>query len=87
MWMITSVIYKAAGVWQSGGERRGAHLFRYHLATHLAAQEISQPIISEVLGHEAPESLNYYLSADIVHLRECALSIEKFPVGEEVLCI
>lgn len=87
MWMITSVIYKAAGVRQSGGERRGAHLFRYHLATHLAAQGISQPIISEVLGHEAPESLNYYLSADIVHLRECALSIEKFPVGEEVLCI
>lgn len=87
MWVITSVIYKAAGVRQSGGERRGAHLFRYHLATHLAAQGISQPIISEVLGHEVPESLNYYLSADTVHLRECALSIEEFPVGEGVFCI
>lgn len=87
MWMITSVIYKAAGVRQAKGERRGAHLFRYHLATHLAAQGISQPIISEILGHEVPESLNYYLSADIVHLRECALSIEGFPVGEEVFCL
>ncbi len=87
MWMITSVIYKAAGVRQSKDERRGAHLFRYHLATHLAEQGISQPIISEVLGHEVPESLNYYLSADIAHLRECALSIEGFPVSKEVFCI
>ncbi len=87
MWIITSAIYKTAGVRQSEGDRRGAHLFRYHLATHLAEQGISQPIISEVLGHEAPESLNYYLSADTVHLRECALSIEKFPVDEGVFCI
>lgn len=43
-----------------------------------------QPIISEILGHEAPESLNYYLSSDIEHLRTCALSIEEFPVAEEV---
>jgi hypothetical protein len=44
----------------------------------------SQPIISEILGHEAPESLGHYLSSDINHLRTCALSIEEFPVAEEV---
>lgn len=87
MWIISATIYKAAGVRQSKGERRGAHLFRYHLATHLMEQGISQPIISEVLGHDAPESLNYYLAADMVHLRECTLSIEEFPVSEEVFCI
>ena len=87
MWMITSTIYKAAGIRTSKGDRRGAHLFRYHLATHLAEQGVSKPIISEVLGHEAPESLDYYLSADIAHLRECALSIEEFPVCEEVFCV
>lgn len=87
MWIITAAIYRAAGVRQSTSERRGAHLFRYHLATHLAEQGISQPVISEILGHEAPESLNYYLAADMVHLRECALSIEEFPVSEEVFCL
>lgn len=87
MWMIAATIYKAAGVRQSKGERQGTHLFRYHLATHLAEQGISQPIISEVLGHKAPESLNYYLVTDMEHLRECALSIEEFPVSEEVFCI
>ena len=45
---------------------------------------ISQPVISEALGHINPNSLNHYLSTDIVHLRQCALSIEEFPVDEEV---
>ena len=52
--------------------------------THLAMEGFSQPIISEILGHEAPESLDHYLSSDINHLRTCALSIEEFPVAEEV---
>lgn len=87
MWVIASTIYKAAGIRQTKEERRGAHLFRYHLATELAEQGMPQPVISEVLGHEAPESLDYYLAADMVHLRECALSIEEFPVGEEVFSL
>ncbi len=87
MWVIASTIYKAAGVRQTKDKRRGTHLFRYHLATYLAEQGISQPVISEVLGHEAPESLDYYLAADITHLRECALSMEEFPVGEEVFSL
>ena len=85
IWPTTARIYKAAGVRQNSGDRRGSHLFRHHVATKLAENGISQAIISEILGHEAPSSLNHYLSADIEHLRECALSIAPFPVGKGVL--
>ena len=83
-WPVTAHSYKAAGIRQNAGDRRGSHLFRHHVATHLAMKGFSQPIISEILGHEAPESLNHYLSSDIEHLRTCALSVEEFPVAEEV---
>ncbi|MBR1849155.1 MAG: tyrosine-type recombinase/integrase, partial [Lachnospiraceae bacterium] len=84
IWPVTAHIYKAAGIRQNSGDRKGSHLFRHHVATHLAMKGFSQPIISEILGHETPESLDYYLSSDIDHLRTCALSIEEFPVAEEV---
>ncbi len=87
MWYISSKIYTAASVRQEIGDRRGCHLFRYHLATVLAGKGIARPVISDILGHTAPASLDYYLSADIVHLRECALSIEGFLVNEEVFRI
>jgi len=87
MWVISAKIYEAAGVRQSKGSQRGSHLFRYHFASSLAEYGISQPVISETMGHEFSGSLDYYLAADMVHLRECALSIEGFPVGEEVLRI
>ena len=87
IWAIASTIYKAAGVLQTKDKQYGTHLFRYHMATYLSEQGISQPVISEVLGHEAPESLDHYLAADMVHLKECALSIKEFPVSEEVFCL
>jgi len=87
MWSISARIYEASGVRQSEGSRRGSHLFRYHFASCLAECGISQPVISETLGHEFSGSLDYYLAADMVHLRKCALSIEDFPVGDEVLCV
>jgi integrase len=87
MWVISAKIYSAAGVRQSEGSRRGSHLFRYHFASALAEYGVPQPIISDAMGHEFSGSLDYYLSADMIHLRECALSIENFPVGTEVLGI
>ena len=84
IWPITARIYKAAAIRQKSGDRRGSHLFRHHVATHLAEKGIPQPVISEILGHEDPGSLNHYLSADIEHLRECALSLEPFPVEKGV---
>jgi hypothetical protein len=47
-------------------------------------QGIPQAVISSLLGHASPSSLEPYLSAGIERLRECALCIERFPVDEEV---
>lgn len=58
--------------------RRGTHIFRYHLATFLLQQNIPQPIITQTLGHSLPSSLEPYLHADFIHLKECSLSIEEF---------
>ena len=41
-------------------------------------------VISEILGHTSPLSLNPYIDADLVHLRECGLDISSFPVRKEV---
>lgn len=84
MWHIASKIYEAAGIRLSDGDRRGTHLFRYNAATAFVGNGIPRPVASAVLGHNDPSSLDHYTFADIPHLRECALGIEKFPVREEV---
>lgn len=77
-------LMKAAGIRQSKGDRKGFHLFRHHLATALLGNGVPQPVISRTLGHTSPNSLEPYLSADFPHLKECALSVESFPVPKEV---
>lgn len=84
---ISANIYRAAEIRQEMGSRRGARLFRYHAATVFMGNGIARPVISDTLGHTDPKSLDYYISADIEHLKECALSIEGFPVREEVFRI
>jgi integrase len=80
----TARLMKAAGIRQSKGDRKGFHLFRHHLATALLGNGVPQPVISRTLGHTSPNSLEPYLSADFPHLKECALSVERFPVAKEV---
>lgn len=77
-------VYEAAAIRQNKGDRKGAHLFRHNLAASFAGSGIPRPIISSTPGHSDPDSLDHYLSADISHLRECAISIREFPVSEEV---
>lgn len=36
IWPVTAHIYKAARIRQNAGDQRGSHLFRHHVATHLA---------------------------------------------------
>ena len=76
-----------AGIRTGKGDRRGAHLFRHRAATVMAENNVPAPIISATLGHTNPKSLDSYLSADIPHLRECSLSIEKYAIQEEVFDI
>lgn len=81
---VAARIMKEAGIRQSKGDRRGLHIFRHHLATTLLGHGVPQAVISSTLGHTVPESVETYLSADLVHLKECALSISRFPVLEGV---
>ena len=86
LWHTSAEIHSAAGIRQAGGDRKGLHLFRHRIATDLMGSDVPQAVIADVLGHAAPDSLEPYLSADIARLRECALSIDRFPVGGEVFC-
>jgi integrase len=81
---ISNKIMKAANTRQSPGDRRGFHIFRHRVATELLGGGIPQPVISRALGHTSPDSLEAYLSADFKHIKECALSIERFPMPEGV---
>lgn len=81
---VAAHIMETAGIRQRPGDRKGFHIFRHHLATTLLGHGVPQTVISSSLGHAAPNSIEAYLAADLVHLRECALSIARFPVSEEV---
>ncbi len=84
IWRVAARIMEEAGIRQSKGDRRGFHIFRHHLATTLLGNGVPQAVISSALGHAVPESVETYLSADLVHLKGCALSIARFPVSEGV---
>ncbi|MBQ6478705.1 MAG: tyrosine-type recombinase/integrase [Erysipelotrichaceae bacterium] len=82
---VSNLIYKAANIRQSPGDRKGNHLFRHNLATLLLENGTDKAIISNVLGHSDPCSTEAYLSADTIHLKQCALSVETYPMKREVL--
>lgn len=81
---ISNKIMNTANIRQSSGDRRGFHIFRHRVATELLGSGVPQPVISRALGHTSPDSLEAYLRADFKHLKECALSIERFPMPEGV---
>jgi integrase len=81
---IARKIMDAAGIRDKPGDRRGLHIFRHRLATALLGNDVPSPVVSRALGHASPASLGAYLNADIAHLRECALSIDGFPVAAGV---
>lgn len=78
-----SKIMDEAGIRLNKSDRRGTHIFRHKLATSMLEKNIPTPIISDILGHISPESLETYVSTDLIHLKECALSIENFPIYRE----
>lgn len=79
-------LFRRIGIRQDGSHI-GMHLFRHYIATYMLGNGVSVPVISDVLGHESPDSLDPYVSAEHKHLKECALSIEEFPVRREVFDI
>jgi integrase len=85
MYGISRKIMDAANIRKTSGNRRGFHIFRHHMAITLLENEVAQPVISQIMGHLSPASIEPYLSADFSHLKERALSIECFPLRKEVL--
>lgn len=87
---IANIVAKAcrlAGIRQNPGDRKGTHIFRHNLASSMLENGVPQPVITQTLGHTAADSLEPYLKADFVHLKECSLSIEAFPLTGEVFSL
>jgi integrase len=81
---IVQKVMKEADIRQKPGDRQGLHIFRHHVATALLGNGVARPVISSVIGHTSPNSLDPYLSADFPHLKNCAISVERYPVGDSV---
>ena len=80
-------IMAAAGIRQNEGDRQGTHIFRHRGATTMAQNNVPAPVISAAMGQNSPRSLAPYLSADFVHLKICALGLNKFPLPKEVFSV
>lgn len=80
-------IMERSGIRQNPGDRKGCHIFRHHAATSMLEKGVQMPVISKILGHTAADSIDPYLHADFTHLKECSISIEKYPVSEEVFAL
>lgn len=81
---IVKKTFASAGIRQKEGDRIYPHLFRHHMASAMLESHVPQPVITSTLGHTSPSSTALYLNADFRHLKECAISIENYPVAEEV---
>lgn len=77
---ILNLVYDAANVRMNPGDRRGSHIFRHHAVSSMLSSGISGLVISASLGHSSQSSLQPYLNSDFSHLKQCALSIEMFPI-------
>ena len=84
---VVTKIFRLSGIRQEKGDRKGTHIFRHKAASAMLGAGVSRPVISSVLGQTDPGSLDPYLSADFPHLKLCALSVERFPVPEEVFSL
>lgn len=80
-------IMNKAGIRQKPDDLKGTRIFRHNVATSMLEKGVPIPVISQILGHTAPDSIDSYLHADFVHLKECSISIEKYPVNEEVFVL
>ena len=82
---ISYKIMKAAGVHQEKADRKGFHCLRHSIGARLLSEETPLPAISSILGHRNKDSTKVYLSTDLEHLRDCALSLAGIEVAQEEL--
>ena len=76
---ISKKLFKIAGL-RNDGRRKGLHLLRHNLAAIMLCNDIDMSVISSILGHKSPKTVEKYLSCDIELLRGCSISIADYPV-------
>jgi site-specific recombinase XerD len=72
-WAVMARALRGAGITRCD-PRRGFHLLRHSLATHLLGGGVSIDVISDVLGHTSVETTRRYAQVDLTGLRSVALS-------------
>jgi len=72
-----SELIRISGIPVPKGKRTGCHTLRHSCATMMLENDVSLPIISEVLAHTSTETTSIYTVMDATHLRQCALEVEK----------
>jgi site-specific recombinase XerD len=72
-WAVMARAVRAAGI-TNREPRRGFHLLRHSLATHLLGHGVPIEVISDVLGHSSVETTRRYRQVDLTGLRSVALS-------------
>ena len=78
---IVNNIFDAAQKRTEKGKRRGSHIFRHNIVSMMLDKGINNTLISSILGHTSSSSVEPYLNTDFSHLKECALSIECYPLS------
>ena len=64
------------------GKKHGPHALRHSLASSLLEENTPLPIISEILGHVDTNTTSVYLKIDVSKLRQCALDVPFYSIGE-----
>jgi len=72
-----SELIRISGISVPKGKRTGCHTLRHSFATMMLENDVSLPVISEVLAHTSTETTSIYTVVDVAHLRQCALEVEK----------
>lgn len=74
---ISNVVRKAfqeSGI-KTKGKHYGPHALRHSLSSRMLENNISMPIITEVLGHENAETTKFYLRIDLKSMSNCMLEV------------
>jgi integrase len=71
--MVSRIIAKS-GI-EVAGRHHGSHSLRHSLASRLLEQEVTMPVISEILGHSTSQTTMAYLRIDMTSLMKCALPV------------
>lgn len=66
------------------GKQRRLRILRHYLASKLLHNGNMPAVISGILGHIRPESLDPYIDEDIENMRTCALDVSMFPIENEL---